>query len=218
MDRLEEIKQWAEKYGHGRADTNGTEWLISEIESLRQSLESIALALDGLPITGERTGPHSAKYLDFADQIKALRQQLADSQEHAQAEQNRANSHWAKIENWQDKVRELRVQLAETHRLWQESCSDAFEKSKQLAAKHVAFKEERNHCLDTAKELASANDTICEMREALQKIQLNLRAETFDGENVGIFKAAWERICILSTQTLSSSPTCIHSRSKPNER
>lgn len=51
-------------------------WLISEIESLDQSLESIALALDGLPITGERTGPRSVKYLDFADQIKALREKL----------------------------------------------------------------------------------------------------------------------------------------------
>lgn len=35
MDKLETIKEWSEKYGHGRADTNGTKWLISEVERLR---------------------------------------------------------------------------------------------------------------------------------------------------------------------------------------
>ena len=46
-----------------------------------QTLLEICEALDGLPITGERTGPRSAKHLSPIDQIKALRLELRQVKE-----------------------------------------------------------------------------------------------------------------------------------------
>ena len=66
MDRLEQIKQWAKNYGHGRADSNGTKWLISEVESLRTQLGQLHADIYGM---------------QDGSLVQALRQQLAQMRE-----------------------------------------------------------------------------------------------------------------------------------------
>lgn len=44
-------------------------------------IESIYEALDGLPMTGEKTSPKSREYLDAVGQIKALKAQLATAEQ-----------------------------------------------------------------------------------------------------------------------------------------
>ena len=50
---------------------------LADFETDQKILEDIYAALDGLPISGERTGPKSVKYLGAAEQITRLRAQLA---------------------------------------------------------------------------------------------------------------------------------------------
>lgn len=98
MDRFEEIKHaWlALKVMLDYADFARAEgeWLISEVESLRIKVETA----------------HTA-FMEACEQREKLEQQLADSQEHAQAEQDRADSHWKKVERLQEQLAQMKETL-----------------------------------------------------------------------------------------------------------
>lgn len=78
MERLEEIRQWAKECGKGRADRNGTDWLISEVESLRVKLKESETILGAWQsVFGTSQLSHAQARLEAQNAlIESLRQQL----------------------------------------------------------------------------------------------------------------------------------------------